>query len=434
MTDLPAVSVLEAGTLTRAVYRDTWAAPLRNFVAQLTGGAAESELTIAAGTVTPTGATHLVDTEADAATDDLTHLQVTNLPEGSIVQLRAVDAARVPTLKHGAGGSGQMLLDGDADLVLSATNRRVWLQRIGTDWVELWRGMAATDLPSWLTLSGVVSPSQITGNQNNYSPTGLANASTLRLTTDASRTLTGLAGGAKGRVMIVENVAANPIVLANQSASSTAANRFLLGADVAIPADRSVVLRYDATTSRWRLVARTDVLSYGLHAIPLPAAAWKPTESNGCSALTAAETTAGRPDTEALYFDAAVDEHAQCVFPMPPSWDGGPIYARAWWTTSATDADGVAWFIQAVAIGDGETFDQAYGSAVLLTDDAQSAAEDGLRTALSGAITVANVPAGGKLVALRIGRDVSDANDDIAEDAGLIAVEIYIGLAAGNDA
>lgn len=106
-----------------------------------------------------------------------------------------------------------------------------------------------------IALTADISPSQITANQDDYNPTGLATANTLRLSTDASRDVTGLAGGADGRLMIVHNVGSNPLVLKDESASSTAANRFALGgADATLAANQSVTLQYDATSSRWRMV------------------------------------------------------------------------------------------------------------------------------------------------------------------------------------
>ncbi|MEO3431389.1 hypothetical protein AAFN88_21205 [Pelagibius sp. CAU 1746] len=62
-----------------------------------------SELTVAAGALTVTGGHHSVDTEADAAADDLDTLDMTVLAEGDIVELKAETAARVVTLKHGVG-------------------------------------------------------------------------------------------------------------------------------------------------------------------------------------------------------------------------------------------------------------------------------------------------------------------------------------------
>lgn len=105
-----------------------------------------------------------------------------------------------------------------------------------------------------VTFSGVISPSQITSNQNDYAPTGFATAAVLRLTSDASRNITGLAGGAAGRTVYLHNVGAQSIVLKDESASSTAANRFALSADVTLTADTSTALQYDGTSSRWRVI------------------------------------------------------------------------------------------------------------------------------------------------------------------------------------
>jgi hypothetical protein len=84
---------------------------------------------------------------------------------------------------------------------------------------------------------------------------GFSTATTLRLNTDASRNITGLAGGAGGRVIVIHNVGAFNIVLTNQDAASTAANRFLFGGDMTLAADTSVTIKYDdVTSSRWRAI------------------------------------------------------------------------------------------------------------------------------------------------------------------------------------
>lgn len=112
----------------------------------------------------------------------------------------------------------------------------------------------SNDFAASLQLSGDISPTQITANQNDYAPTGHATASTFRLSSDASRNVTGLAGGADGRIVIIHNVGAQNVVLTNQDAASTAANRFLFGGDTTLGADTSITLRYDATASRWRAI------------------------------------------------------------------------------------------------------------------------------------------------------------------------------------
>lgn len=110
------------------------------------------------------------------------------------------------------------------------------------------------DIQQAITISGDISPTQITSDQNDYAPTGFATATALRLNSDAARSITGLAGGADGRVILIHNVGSFQITLSNANASSTAANRFSIGADVALGADASLMIQYDATSSRWRAI------------------------------------------------------------------------------------------------------------------------------------------------------------------------------------
>lgn len=102
-----------------------------------------------------------------------------------------------------------------------------------------------TAFPTTAALPGILTPPTITTTQNNYSPTGLATASVLRLCTDASRDLTGIAGGTSGRLLLLHNVCANPLVLKDESASSTDVNRFALPADVTLDAEKSAMLQHD---------------------------------------------------------------------------------------------------------------------------------------------------------------------------------------------
>lgn len=102
------------------------------------------------------------------------------------------------------------------------------------------------------TLSGIVSPPQVTSNQNDYNPAGLSGASLLSITTDASRSITGLQGGANGRHMYIYNVGAQNIVLEHQDAGSSAANRFVnaTGADITLTPGQ--IIHYVYFSSRWR--------------------------------------------------------------------------------------------------------------------------------------------------------------------------------------
>ena len=112
-----------------------------------------------------------------------------------------------------------------------------------------------------LALQGDISPAQITSNQNDYNPTGLADAAVLRLSTDASRNITSIAGGADGRILIIHDVGSFNIVLKDDDgATGTVANRFALNGDVTLGSDQGAILQYDSTSSRWRLLCTSAAL------------------------------------------------------------------------------------------------------------------------------------------------------------------------------
>jgi len=186
-------------------------------------------------------------------------------------------------------------------------------------------------------------------------------------------------------------------------------------------------------TSNGAGAAPTFQAAVGLQTIFIPAAAMRPTSSNGCATITDVETTSGRPDLQVLDFDTGSDEHAQFQIAFPKSWDEGTITYRVFWTSTATDTDGVAWGLQGVSVVNDGTIDVAYGTGVVVTDDNISAAEDCLVTSTSSAVTIASAAAD-TMTFFRIYRDVSDANDDMAEDARLIGVQIFFTTDALTDA
>lgn len=102
----------------------------------------------------------------------------------------------------------------------------------------------------------------LAASQNDY---GIGDSGCLRVVTSggASRTITGFAGGVDGRLLIVINVDATyQIILSDQSASSAAANRIITGFNADLPLNpnsgsrqSTVVLIYDGTSSRWRVIS-----------------------------------------------------------------------------------------------------------------------------------------------------------------------------------
>ena len=103
----------------------------------------------------------------------------------------------------------------------------------------------------------VLTPAQLTANQNDYNPPGLSDATVLRLSSDAARTLTGLLVPSNivdhTRKLLI-NVGAQNIVLSDADAASSSRNRFACpgAASLTLNAGDAVWLGYDATSERWR--------------------------------------------------------------------------------------------------------------------------------------------------------------------------------------
>lgn len=83
----------------------------------------DGELTISSGAITVTGSNHTVDTEADAATDDLD--TINGGTDGQVLYLRSEDSARDVVLKH---NTGNIVTPFGVDYTLDATNKAVSLR------------------------------------------------------------------------------------------------------------------------------------------------------------------------------------------------------------------------------------------------------------------------------------------------------------------
>ena len=103
---------------------------------------------------------------------------------------------------------------------------------------------------------------------------------------------------------------------------------------IAIAADGTVDLDTAGAT-----VASAVIKTAGKESIWVPAAAMKPTTSNGCAELATVETTSGRPDMNVLDFDTSSDEFAQFAIAFPKSWNLGTITFQAFWSGLAATTD-----------------------------------------------------------------------------------------------
>lgn len=152
-------------------------------------------------------------------------------------------SAQAENIKIAAGGSTDFQIIGNI------------LKSPGSGKAELVNGSNVTNwviehnTPLYVNSTPIDTSAQITSDQNNYA---IGNAKTLRVSTDAARHITGMAGGVQGRRVSFHNVGTQPLIFDNQSASSSAINRFLIGSALTLGADKQQEWIYDSTSQRWR--------------------------------------------------------------------------------------------------------------------------------------------------------------------------------------
>jgi len=137
------------------------------------------------------------------------------------------------------------------------------------------------------------------------------------------------------------------------------------------------------------------------------------------------ETASEAINFEVLDFIDASDTYAHFNVAFGNAWNLGTVTYQIYWSSVATDTDGVAWGLQAVAVGDSVTPDTAFGTPIVVTDNAQSTASEVYVSAESAAVTIGNTPTDGDIIYFRLFRDVDDGADTITEDARLIGIKLF---------
>ncbi|MBL0918049.1 MAG: hypothetical protein IBJ14_05060 [Hydrogenophaga sp.] len=172
----------------------------------------------------------------------------------------------------------------------------------------------------------------------------------------------------------------------------------------------------------------------GKQAIYIAAAAMSPSAAVGCAALAIVATSANQPDLQTLNFDTTTQEFAQFSFVMPRKWNEGTVTFKAHWSHPSTSTNfGVAWQLQAVAVGDDDAIASAYGTEQVVTDTGGTT-NDLYSTAESSAITVGGSPQAEDMVFFRVARVPSNGSDTLAVDARLHGITLYITTESETDA
>jgi hypothetical protein len=229
-----------------------------------TGGDADIRIN-----VIPKGTASLNLPNGTAANPILTLGDATTGFYRSAINEISLTIAGAQAFRFDAGGSFTILNNGlsvrNITLIDSSGNLLMGLSSIIRWSTDTGLNRAAAGVSSFNTTATTIggtfraiatTPAQITADQNNYNPAG--SSLFQRWSSDASRNITGLvfsAAQVDGQVHYIWNVGAQNIVLVNESASSTAANRFTnsTGADITLGANKVALVQYDGTTSRWRV-------------------------------------------------------------------------------------------------------------------------------------------------------------------------------------
>jgi hypothetical protein len=180
-----------------------------------------------------------------------------------------------------------------------------------------------------------------------------------------------------------------------------------------------------ATTFSGSGSSLTDVLLTGTYSIPVAASAMIARATNG-SAYGTIETATNKNLADFMLFDPSTQEYAGFTLAMPKGWNEGTVTFHTLWTHPTTTVNfGVVWSLSAVAVGNGDALEAAFGTAQTSTDTGATS-DTVYRSPTSSAITIAGTPAAEDMVMFQITRVVGNGSDTLAVDARLHAVVINI--------
>jgi hypothetical protein len=185
---------------------------------------------------------------------------------------------------------------------------------------------------------------------------------------------------------------------------------------------------YDSATDVLRLTSGNNAMLLGTHTIQINAASMFSRTTNGAAAgLT--ELATNDVMLASKDFDQTTSEGAQFYITAPKSSQESTLTFQAGWTAASGTGTFIVGF-RALAVGNDDAMDAAFGTGVTVTDTLLTA-NDMHVTDVSAAVTPSGTWAEGDTLIVEVYRDISDT---LNADAKLIWVKAFLTLIAGNDA
>lgn len=389
-----------------------------------------TELTIASGEVTRVQTFHQIDTEADAASDNLAGIVggaaglicvIKPENDGRTVVVTNEDAEATAANRFRLNSSLDYTMDNDRDTLIVIYDAGV------SRWIELSRGNGDHS-----NLSGVTSDQHHAQSHDYDTHTGGVPVADIEYDDATSDPLIdgSAADGTEGSPARKDHV--HPLHHAAVTVSGTPDYITLSGQDlvralIVLTTDVSGIL--PVANGGTGLSAQPDIEAV------ISASALKGTATAGAGDADqlpeSAETATNKVNYDYIAFDTTTEQNAFFQYSIPKGWDEGTITFRFKWTNAAgLTTETVVMGLKALALSNDEAIDTAWGTEVTVTDT-WLAQNDVHISAESAAVTIGGTPAEGDFILFNLARKV--ASDNLTGDARILEVIITFTRASYTD-
>jgi len=233
------------------------------------------------------------------------------------------------------------------------------------------------------------------------------------------------------------NATPTPTLNLTLVATATGAKTIVKGSNGALAprdlpgADAVVDFMYDASLDKWVLLNPATGVARGKQTVWVPASSMMRRFTSG-AAIGLVELSSNKIMRSSLDFHQSQNQYAQFHIGMPKGWDKGTLTYKAIWTSASGGAGDVVWGLRAVARGDDDPLDAAFGTAQEVTDTVL-ATNDVHQSPDSAALTVGGSPQPRDLVTFEVYRNAADAADTLGAFALLLGIELTVNYDAADD-